>query len=520
MGQRQRKYKMMAFEVAVRNPERYTSILQILKAHEGRKLDKDVVFEIVFQLCEEGIISPKDLATDATDEEIKEHIKNRMSHKADGGFPEGYTARFWCYVRTLSELGFVYARYKEKLQLSDVAKMLLGGELSENEAFAMQIVKYNRYNPYRRVINDFNYFKFIFHALEQLDKENKKLSLVQYAVSLFSKTNRPKSFLKLLKDKKFGNKKDFAYQYLKKECEKDDRCEKIPQKQTVFNDYANAVLRVMKLAGMISLTNEGIICIGLNDYNREMFSKLFAIDFKLSKNEKENAMSYFDKVGANNLEMYQVIVDNRQRSTGVDDTYGSKLKGIYTKYFSSRTNSLRDCVLNMKLLKEDEFAHIPDSLKLELLISLYLQEYYPDAIIKPNYKADQYGMPYSHAPGNVGDIDVSYEGKNWLVEVSMIKNKEQQINSETINLFRHLAEFNDEQYLSLVVPYVHTDTKRMINVATLVLMLEKEKNNLYSSAYAFEEFLDITCRKQNYDDMKKKTKDFLEGTKKIIEKID
>ena len=114
----------------------------------------------------------------------------------------------------------------------------------------------------------------------------------------------------------------------------------------------------------------------------------------------------------------------------------------------------------------------------------------------------------------------AYEGKNWLVEVSMIKNKEQQINSETINLFRHLAEFNDEQYLSLVVPYVHTDTKRMINVATLVLMLEKEKNNLYSSAYAFEEFLDITCRKQNYDDMKKKTKDFLEGTKKIIEKID
>ena len=90
MRQRQRKYKMMAFEVAVRNPERYTSILQILKAHEGRKLDKDVVFEIVFQLCEEGIISPKDLAADATDEEIYEAARLANADSFIKHLPDGY----------------------------------------------------------------------------------------------------------------------------------------------------------------------------------------------------------------------------------------------------------------------------------------------------------------------------------------------------------------------------------------------------------------------------------------------
>ena len=67
------------------------------------------------------------------------------------------------------------------------------------------------------------------------------------------------------------------------------------------------------------------------------------------------------------------------------------------------------------------------------------------------YKTDSYGIPISHAPGNCGDIEVVGDGKYWLIEVTLIRNKAQQLNYETSNLFRHISETPwDEKYMSLV----------------------------------------------------------------------
>ena len=42
--------------------------------------------------------------------------------------------------------------------LSQIAKMLMKGEIDEQEAFSIQAVRYNRKSPYRNVSNDFNYY--------------------------------------------------------------------------------------------------------------------------------------------------------------------------------------------------------------------------------------------------------------------------------------------------------------------------------------------------------------------------
>ncbi|CRH73666.1 AlwI restriction endonuclease [Chlamydia trachomatis] len=64
-------------------------------------------------------------------------------------------------MRTLSELGFVYAVFNEKFELSPIANALINNEIDEQTAFANQATIYNRRSPYRNVSNDYNYFKFI-----------------------------------------------------------------------------------------------------------------------------------------------------------------------------------------------------------------------------------------------------------------------------------------------------------------------------------------------------------------------
>lgn len=100
-------------------------------------------------------------------------------------------------------------------------------------------------------------------------------------------------------------------------------------------------------------------------------------------------------------------------------------------------------------------------------MTLFVYSCYGDEFIyRPNYKCDDNGIPYSHAPGNIGDIEVYNKDNYWLIEATLIKNKFQQINNETINLFRHLTKNNfKKKYLTLVAPTIHDDTRLMIRLA-------------------------------------------------------
>ena len=144
---REAEYKQMAFETAVRNPERYRGILLRLAEFEGIALNDVNLLEIVSHLYLVGEVSSERIRVinTTTAEQIKaDVIEVNSTRNADGGFPKGYASRFWTYMRTLSELGFVYAQYKKPFKLSQMAKKLVKGDVDEQEAFSVQAMKYNR----------------------------------------------------------------------------------------------------------------------------------------------------------------------------------------------------------------------------------------------------------------------------------------------------------------------------------------------------------------------------------------
>ena len=124
----------MAYEVAVRNPERYKGIIEVLYRYEGRVLNDDNILDIYTDMYVSGVVDSDDINVDQmTYEEIRTTIKNTKTHKAHGSFPEGYQASFYRYLNTLLELGAVSGQYNEELKISDTAKALLKGKISEDE---------------------------------------------------------------------------------------------------------------------------------------------------------------------------------------------------------------------------------------------------------------------------------------------------------------------------------------------------------------------------------------------------
>ena len=164
-----RYYKQMALEVAVRNPERYEGILNTFAKFEGQVLDDEGVLEVYSQLYLDGVVTAESLGDRKLSKSYMQlWIKNNCTHNNEWGYPTGYQAAFTRYLKTLSEFGFIYAQYCQKLRLSPVAKAIVSGKITLSEAFALQSMRFWRKSPYRRVLNDFNFFEFIIDSLIKL----------------------------------------------------------------------------------------------------------------------------------------------------------------------------------------------------------------------------------------------------------------------------------------------------------------------------------------------------------------
>jgi hypothetical protein len=504
---RKSEFKQMSFETAVRNPERYKGIIEIISNYEGQQLNDDVILKIVSHLYLEGEVSSQELII-TSDSNIK-NIKSKVieindSRRADGGFPKGYQSRFWTYMRTLSELGFVYARYGEKLILSEVAKLMLKGIIDEQEAFSIQAIRSNRKSPYRNISNDYNYFEFITNVMIKLSKENRKLSYNQFVVSLFSENGDVDDFIKLISENSLPDKNS-TFEFIS------SHFGKVNSFTTVMNDYPDVVLRLLRITGFVTISYKGIVMLELNELKKDYIFDLLSLDRRLNEEAKTHPNIYFSTIGNYDDKFKGIILKYREK-----DITQFEHNNILDQIISEYNLSLDDVIKNIRSIGtkqvDSAFKYIPDPLKLEFFISLLMYQKYGDVFgIKPNYKIDSNGLPISHAPGNIGDIELISDNIYWLLEVTLIRNKMQQINNETVNLFRHLSENHNDKtnYLSLVAPYVHDDTEEIFRSSTISNILKGKTKKLYACPFSIEDFLDTAITGNHLDRMKNYTNDLI-----------
>ena len=241
----------------------FNEIYITMNEYDGYILNDNVILDILYDIYSQEVVKSDslDLNSLKTEEAIKAKIiEINKTRNRDGHFPKGYQSRFWTYMRTLSEFGFVYSQYNEKLILGDVAKKLLKNIIDPQEAFGIQTMKYNWKSPYRNVSNDFNYFKFIIKVLRKLSAKDKKLSYNQFILSLFSREDNADKFIELIEDNAFPTANS-VYTYLTENYGKQN------QENTVLVDYPDTVLRILRITGFVNIVNDGVLLIEINKEN-------------------------------------------------------------------------------------------------------------------------------------------------------------------------------------------------------------------------------------------------------------
>lgn len=501
-----RLYKQMAMEVAVRNPERYPAILSVFAKYEGKVLDDKCILEIYKDLFVYRAIESDYLDVDnSTEDDIRQFIKVYLKHNNEWGFPTGYQAAFTRYLKTLSELGFIYTQYNDTIGISKVAKALINNEIEVAEAFALQCMRFWRKSPYRRVLNDFNYFAFILKILLRLKEDNKSLSYPQFILSLFNDDGDVDEFIKNIQAIKLGNDIDKMYGYIVENYSCIDELHpKVNKQQTVVNDYGNTVFRVLQLTGLISVENKsGVLLLSVNENRKDFLCFLLDKDFAISEEAKESEELYFEELGCLSESLKNEVSAYRETESLVLTNYNAVLNKVINDYGITEAKIIEMIKSISNDSKEKLFWYIQKPLKLEFFVSILIYlKYGGEYIVKPNYKADDKGIPYQHAPGNIGDINITSNSVNWLVEVTLIRSKIQQFNNETADCIRHLKQSEHPvKYLSFVAPVVHPDTEEFYK-NTVIGMIVEDEDNCYIKAYNIDDFLDTTQRKYNLRDMR------------------
>lgn len=502
------KYKQITFDSAVRNPERYIGILECIKEFEGLILNDENLLKIVSKLYLEGIVSSDkiEIEENTTIEDIQDLvIEVNESKKAIGGFPAGYASRFHHYTWLPKELGFVYARFNEIFLFSEIGRMFVKKELAEQEAFSVQAIKYNSKSPFRKNNNDFNFFKFIIGVL----LKKSRISYEQFIVATFSENGNVDDFIKITKENSF-NSPDQAYDFLK------ENGYNVTKFDTVTKTYPDVLRRVLIISGFISIRYLGKRMIELNENKREYINELLSVEFNLSEKHKKNPKDYFDALNSKNEDFLSIVYKYRGEDKIDGDLYLNKIFTIIEEYKINEEIIIESISkIGSRTSVIDEFFEIPDPLKLEFYISILIAiKYGKKFSIRPNYIADHIGKPYSHAPGNKGDIEIFSNEIYWLIEVTLIRNKTQQLNHETANVIRHLysnEEFDDRlfKYLSFIAPTIHQDVREFFDYSIV-----KSKSSDYTvniKPYTLPEFLEVTQVNENFEDMANYTKDVIES---------
>ncbi len=497
-NRRDSEFKQLAFETAIRNPERYKEILSFMKKYEGMVLNDENLLTIVSNMYIEGLVTSSDFNIDncSNIKEIEQRvIEINSTRRSDGQFPAGYPSRFWTYMRTPSEFGLVYARYNEVFKIGEVANKLIKNEIDPQEAFSLQAVKYNRRSPYKNVSNDFNYFRFLINVLKKLNSQGKKLSYNQFIISLFSKDGNVDDFINQISNHSFPSR-EILYDYLK------DTYPRVNSIKTVTQDYPDVVLRMLRITGFVNIKYNGILLIDFNKENEDYINKLLELDYTLSDEEKNNPAKYFNKIEKITDKELEIIYSNRTEKSSIID-YNATLNRIINEY-ELNDEAITENVLNIcrNNRTDERFRYLSEPLKFEFFMSLFLYITYGNKYqIKPNYKVDANGLPISHAPANIGDIEVKGDNIYWLIEVTLITNRTQQGNNETLSLFKHLnADKTDKKYLSLVAPTIHDETQLLFKTSTLVLIMEG-MSRFYAKPYEIAEFIDVCKKNKNFEDM-------------------
>jgi len=473
MNKRQSEYKPLLFTTTIRNPERLKNFLTVLSKYDGKILTNKIIDKIAKTLIQKGLYQPmkisqaiknkwrNEIELSETETE-KVFLDNPQSHK-EAGFEKGWSSRFDTWFKIAKELGFVWYWFDEKIRFSESGRMLLDKEKPENElmVFANAFAKYQRHNPFRRVLNKNVPLILLIQTIKLLNKDTNYngtgISRTEIPLLLCWKNNNAENLYCEIKKlrKKYGYSPsnevilEICYNLLN-ETKRDDN--------SIIGDYPDDFIRKMRLTGLFSLRGGGRF---MDVNTKETATVDYILENYTSFQEFETEKEFFDYIGKidhNLISMTSVF------KAPIRTTKAELEKWVnYYAWESIKTEMLN--LAQKKSSDDDILKIIEQPLRLEFLTSLAILKKLPNVIVKPNFISDDEGLPTSFASGGKPDIECLEKQGTVLVEVTLLTGTQQHIR-ESFSVHRHLEGYvkkGVKSYSVFISPKSFIDTERYFN---------------------------------------------------------
>ena len=470
MSKRQPEYKPLLFTTTMRNPERLKDFLAVLAEYDGDNLTNEIIEKVAKTLIKKGLYKSMK-TTSSVKEKWKNEIElnetetkkvfldNPQSHK-EAGFEKGWPSRFDTWFKIAKELGFVWYWPNEEIKLSESGKMLLDKEKPENElmVFANAFTKYQRQNPFRRVLNKNIPLILLMQTIKLLnnDPEYKGAGISRLEIPLLlcwqndNAESLYREIKKLRKKHRYSPSNEVVLEIcyrLLSEAKRDDR--------SILGDYPDDFIRKMRLTGLFSLRGGGrFIDINTKEFATVDYISKNYVSFKEFETEKE----FFEYIG----EVDHDLIATLSVFKALAKTTKAELEKWVNHY---AWESIKNELLNLAQKKssdDDILKVIEQPLRLEFLTSLAILKKLPNVIVKPNFVSDDEGLPTSFASGGNPDIECLENKDTVLVEVTLLTGTQQHIR-ESFSIHRHLEEYVKEgtkSYSVFISPKSFIDTER------------------------------------------------------------
>ena len=481
-------FKVYSISTTIRNPRRNTEFLEVLRDFNKKELTSNIKEEIYFELIRRGIYQVNNLNNNIkekyeenillTDSEILEIAKNNPQKTGNQG-------RLMTQIRALKDTGLLTLTGKRnfpQMEISHLGQKLLNHDNIEN-VYSKAMIGLHAKNPQRKTIyNESRPFLNLLFVINELNKKienNKGILWHEFAffVLPMKDCNYKKATEEIIKYRNLYEK-ERNKEYLENYIYNIIGVNKI-KFNSILKDYADDVYRKFNMTGLIYSHGFGEkIYISFTPYYREKVKTILEEykDYKFHNfNTTNEYMEYLNNINLpweNSDEIKKKIIENQKETLNVEvdskdtlDTQMEKLNNIYNKrVFDHYVENIKKEKIIKELIflsrnknEKSEFDDIPRSARLEWLIAMLTAKIYGTQYVNPNLILDTNGIPKSFAPGGKADIEFNTEDLYCLIEVTLMRDYKQQLNSETTSIADHLNELNvnKNKCSLLIAPFIH-----------------------------------------------------------------
>lgn len=486
-------FKVFSINTTVRNPQRNLEFLEHFQKFNGLVFDSKVKMLYLIELVKNGVYKFSNISNT-----IKEKLDNDIAlneaeiKEAFENNPQatGFSGRVMTQLRALKDQGFlIFSNDKNPtITMTNLAFELISRKTIITDIYAKIMIGLHSNNPARTsLLNKSRVFLNTIFVIDLLKNEWNKLGKEAKGIL----RHEFKSFVLGMKDcdykqcvseilsyrKIYGleENKDYIEDYLFSK----QGLERVTY--TTLNDYADEVFRKFEMTGL--LVARGVAKYTYYDFSSFEYKKIesLLIEYKdYSCKEFDSAgeyVAFLDSIKLPWIESQAVrkaVIKQKAKNLNIaikDDEFDNlnnlenKLnQTFYQQALKSKIEvSQIDTLLNeLRILasgaqEKSSLDNIPEPLRLEYLLALILGKKYGSTNLESNLIYNENGEPLSYAPA--GKADLLYE--NFSFEATMIKNRNQQLNSETTSVARHFYEVKKqnalEQRAMLIAPYIHWD---------------------------------------------------------------